>query len=160
MKVVPSSHQPQKLSQSHVLYDQLVYPLIFWTKAGGRGITESERLQGSATLIRKVLIAVILQPHDHFIHQLGTLREEFICAVYRRSIKLDIKYLAQAQRRCFAREGDIRDENSDGVPKGYALRTFIPPSLVDGDDYCYDVDIKCFAISKQMARPKSSSRSQ
>jgi hypothetical protein len=74
MEVLRSSYQPQELSQSHMLYDQLVYPLTFWTGAGGCGIMESERLQGWATLIRKVPIAIILQPRDLFIHQFGTLR--------------------------------------------------------------------------------------
>jgi hypothetical protein len=121
---------------------------------------ESERLQDSITLIREVLIALILQPHDHFIHELGTLREEFICAVYGRLINLDLKYLAQAQRRCFAREGEIRDENSERVAKEYGLRTFVLPSLVDSDEYWYHVAAKCFVISAQLGRPHSSSRSQ
>jgi hypothetical protein len=42
VEVVGSSYQPQKLSQSHVLYDQLGHPLIFWTGAGECGIVESE----------------------------------------------------------------------------------------------------------------------
>jgi hypothetical protein len=125
-----------------MLYDQLVYPLVFWTEAGGCGNMESERLQSSTALIRKVLIALILQRRDHFIHQLGALREEFICAVYGRLIDMDIKYAAQAQRRCIAREDQARDENSDGVPKEYGLRTFIPPSLIDNDEYWHHVTTK------------------
>jgi hypothetical protein len=66
---------------------------------------------------------------------------------------LDIKYLAQAQRRCFAREDEIRDENSDGVPKEYILRTFIPPSLVDIDEYWHHVAAKCFVVSTQLGAP-------
>jgi hypothetical protein len=130
-----------------MLYDQLVYPLIFWTGARGCGIMESEGLQDSTTMIRKVLIALILQRRDHFIHQLGTLREEFSCGVCGRLINLDIKDRAQVQRRCFAREDEIRGENSDGVPKEYSLRTFIPPSLVDMDENWHHVAAKCFAIS-------------
>jgi hypothetical protein len=52
-EVLRSSYQPQKLSQSYMLYDPLVYPLIFWTGAGGCGIVESERLQGSTTFLRQ-----------------------------------------------------------------------------------------------------------
>jgi hypothetical protein len=64
------------------------------------------------------------------------------------------KHLAQAQRRCFARDDEIRDENSDGVPKKYGLRTFIPPSLVDSDDYWHHTAAKCFAISTQLGAPR------
>jgi hypothetical protein len=70
MEVLRSSCQPQRLSQSHMLYNPLMYQLIFWTGAGGCRIMESERLQRSTTLIRKVLIAFILLPRNHFIHQL------------------------------------------------------------------------------------------
>jgi hypothetical protein len=114
LEVLEKSYKRQQLSQNHMLYDQLVYPLIFWTGSGGCGITESENLQGSTTLIRKVLISLILQPRNHFIHQLTSLREEFICAVSGRLIKIHIKYLAQAERRSFAREDEIRNHNPDG----------------------------------------------
>jgi hypothetical protein len=85
--------------------------------------------------IRKVLISLMLQPRDRFIHQLTTLREEFVCAVYGRLINITITFLAQAQRRCFAREDKIRNKNSDGVPKEYGLRTFIPPPLTTSNEY-------------------------
>jgi hypothetical protein len=34
---------------------------------------------------------------DYCIHELGTLREEFICAVYGRFVNLDTKYMTQAE---------------------------------------------------------------
>jgi hypothetical protein len=73
-----------------MLYDQLMYPLIFWTGSGGCGVMEFEKLQGCTTLIRKVLISLILQPRDHFIHQLRTIREEHICVVFGRLVNLNI----------------------------------------------------------------------
>jgi hypothetical protein len=73
LEVVRNFYHTQKLSQTHMLYDQLVYPLIFWTGPGGCGVMESEKLQGCTTLIQKVLISFILQSRDHFIHQLITL---------------------------------------------------------------------------------------
>jgi hypothetical protein len=68
MEVLRNTYQPQKLSQFHMLYDQLVYPLISWTGSGGCGVLQSENPQGSTTLIRKVLIFLMLQFRDHFIH--------------------------------------------------------------------------------------------
>jgi hypothetical protein len=114
---------------------------------------ESEKLQGYMTLIQKVLISFILQPRDHFIHQLITLREEFICAVFGRLVNLNIKFITQAQRRYFAREDEILDQNPGGSPKEYGLRTFIPPSLTDSDEYWRHIAPKCFAISIQLGSP-------
>jgi hypothetical protein len=112
-----------------------VYPLIFWTESGGCGVMESEKLQGCTTLIRKVLISVILLSRDHFIHQLINLREDFICAVFGRLVNLNRKFIVQAQRRYFARENEILDQNPERSPKEYGLRTFISPSLTDMDEY-------------------------
>jgi hypothetical protein len=136
-----------------MLYDQLVYLLIFWTGFGGCGVTESEKLQGCTTLIRKVLISLILQPRDHFFHQLITLREEFICAIFSRLVILNIKFIAQAQRGYFAREDEILDENPEESPKEYGLRTFIPPSLTDSNEYWRHVATKCFTISTHLGAP-------
>jgi hypothetical protein len=35
LEVVRNSYHTQKLSQAHLLYDQLGYQLIFWTESGG-----------------------------------------------------------------------------------------------------------------------------
>jgi hypothetical protein len=136
-----------------MLYDQFLYPLIFWNGSGGCGILDSENPHSATRHIRKVLISLMLQPRDYFIHQLTTLREEFIGAVDGRLINITITFLAQAQRRCFAREDEIRDKNSDGVPKEYGVRTFIPPSFTASDEYWHHVAAKCFALSKQLGPP-------
>jgi hypothetical protein len=114
------------------------------------GIWEITRLHDTHS---KVLISLILQPRDHFIHQLTTLREEFICTVFVCFVNLNIKFVAQAQRRYFARGDEILDQNSEGSPKEYGLRTFIPPSLTDNDEYWRHVATKCFAISTQLGSP-------
>jgi hypothetical protein len=121
LEVVRNSHHTQKLSQVHMVYNQLVYPLIFWTGSGGCSAMESEKLQGCTTLIRKVLISLILQPRDHFIHQLITLGEEFFCAVFGCLVHLNIKVIAQARRRYFAREDEIMDQNPEGVQSNMDL---------------------------------------
>jgi hypothetical protein len=53
LEVVRRPYHTQKLSQAHALYDQFVYPLIFWTGSGGCGVMESEKLQGCTRLIRQ-----------------------------------------------------------------------------------------------------------
>jgi hypothetical protein len=98
MEALRNSYQPQRLSQFHMLYDQLVYPLIFWNGSGRCDIIDSENPQGATRRIRKVLILLMLQPRDHFIHQLTALREGFICVVYGRLINITLTFLAQAQR--------------------------------------------------------------
>jgi hypothetical protein len=51
LEVVRNSYHTQKLSQAHVLYDQLVCLLIFCTGSGGCGVMESEKLRGCTTVI-------------------------------------------------------------------------------------------------------------
>jgi hypothetical protein len=55
--------------------------------------------------------------------------------VFGRLANLNIKFIAQAQRRYFATEDEILDRNPEGNPKEYGLRTVIPPSLTDSDEY-------------------------
>jgi hypothetical protein len=100
--------------------------LIFWGGSGGCGIMKSETFQDSAALIQKVLISLILQRRDHFVHQLITLREEIVCAVFSRLINLNKKFLAQAQRRCFASENEILDQNLDRMKKNMDLYVSLP----------------------------------
>jgi hypothetical protein len=153
LEVVRKSYRTQKLSQAQMFYDKLIYQLIFWTGSSGCGVMESEKLQGCTTPIRKVLISLILQPRDLFIQQLIPLREEFTCAIFGRLVNLDIKFIAQAQRRYFAGEDEILDQNPEGSPKESGLRTFIPPSLTDSDEYWRHIATKCFAISTQLDSP-------
>jgi hypothetical protein len=102
--------------------------------------------------MRKALVALVLQPREHFLHQMPTLREEFICAVSGRLININIKYLAEREKQ-LAREDEIRAGDDDQNPKEYGMRTFIPPSLTDSDEYWHHVATKCFAISTQLGPP-------
>jgi hypothetical protein len=92
-----------------------------------------------------VLISLVLQPRNLFIHQLRTLREELVSAVLDRLVNLKIKFLAQIQKQCFAGEYEILDQNPDERSKEYGPITFIPPSLTDRDEYWNHIATKCFA---------------
>jgi hypothetical protein len=46
-------------------------------------------------LTQNFLISLILQSRDHFIHQVKTLPEKFICAVSGGVINLKVTFLAQ-----------------------------------------------------------------
>jgi hypothetical protein len=151
IEVPLNSYQIQELCQFHMCYDQFLYPLISWTESGGCGILQSEKPEGAATLIREVLISLILQLCDHFIHQLATLREEFVCVVYGRLINLKAKFLAQEERRCFEREDEICAHECEDNLKEYGLRPFISHSLVDSYEYWHHVPANCFALSARLA---------
>jgi hypothetical protein len=58
-------------------------------------------------------------------------------------VNVNIKVLAQTQRWRFAREDEIGGKIPEGSSKEYVLRTFIPPSLMDGDENCSYVATKC-----------------
>jgi hypothetical protein len=100
----------------------------------GCGAIDAETIQGSTKRIRKVVICLILQPRDHFIHALETLREEFMGSVLRRLVNIARDWLFAAQRSSFARKDEIRgiDGAEDGQ-KEFGLRLFIPSSLIDTD---------------------------
>jgi hypothetical protein len=68
-------------------------------------------------------------------------------------VNLKIKFIAQAQRRCLAREDEILDQNPEGSPKEYGLRMFIPHSLTDSDEYWRHVATKWFDILTHMGSP-------
>jgi hypothetical protein len=136
-----------------MLYDQFVYPLIFWTGCGARGILESEELSGSMPLSRKVSVSFFWQPRDRFIHQMTSFREEFICPVSGHCVNFNIKFLAQAQRGRFAREDETHGGISKGIPRESGLGTLISPSLIDSDQYWRHPATKCFAISTQLGCP-------
>jgi hypothetical protein len=62
-------------------------------------------------LIQTVLISHTLHTRDHFNHQFMTLREAFISVISDRLVNFTIKFLAPTQRRCFAWEDEIPDDN-------------------------------------------------
>jgi hypothetical protein len=49
-----------------------------------------------------------------------------------------------------AREDEIHHGNPEGIPKEYCLGTFLPPSLLDGDEYWPNVTAKWFALSAHL----------
>jgi hypothetical protein len=153
IEAIKTGYRPTKLPQHVMVYDKLVYPLIFWDGHGGCGAVEQDQWRGATLLIRKSLISLVLQPRDHFIHSLATLREEFICAVAGRLANIRVKFLAQAQHRQFSREDEIRGDLGDSNLKEYGLRTFIPSSLTDSNEYWKEVATKCFTISTQFGAP-------
>jgi hypothetical protein len=57
IEAVKNCYQINKLSQNLMLYDQLVYPLIFWDGQGWCGSANSDGLKRVTTLIRKNLIS-------------------------------------------------------------------------------------------------------
>jgi hypothetical protein len=66
-------------------------------------------------------------------------------------VDIVIKFLGQTQRRCIARDDEISDENSDGVPKKHGHTTFL--FSVDANEYLHHVARKCVVISIQLAFP-------
>jgi hypothetical protein len=53
LNVVRNSYHTQRLSQTHMIYNQLVYPLVFWTGSGGYGVMESENCKAARLSFEK-----------------------------------------------------------------------------------------------------------
>jgi hypothetical protein len=58
-------------------------------------------------------------------------------------VNVNKKVLAQTQRWIFAREDEIGGKIPEGTSKECVLRTFVPPSLMDGDEHCSYAATKC-----------------
>jgi hypothetical protein len=152
-EVLRKNFRPLKLEQSHAIYDQLVYPLIFWEGTGGCGHLNGELTEKTTTQIRKVLISLMLQPRTHFLHSMETLREEFLCATYGRLVNIQVKWLLAAQH-LRARQDEISTpETNEDQEREYGLRTFIPASMTDSDQYWHAVKEKCFALTSKLGPP-------
>jgi hypothetical protein len=115
-------------------------------------VDEGAVIQGATGLIRKVAISLVMQRRDHFIHAMPTLREEFICTVSGWLINLNMKDLIRTQK-LLAREDELRRGEESEEPREYGLRNFIPPSVIDNDEYWRSVGTKCFAISSELGPP-------
>jgi hypothetical protein len=96
---------------------------------------------------------LVLQEWHSFIHKLGTLREEFVCAVSERLLSLKIKFLTNAEKRHFAREDEIRCQIANDEPQKHGLRMFPLSSLVDSNECWREVAMKCFPILTQLEAP-------
>jgi hypothetical protein len=83
-----TTYAVKRIKQWIIEYDQLASPLIFWNGKGACGAIDAETIQGLTKRIRKVLICLMLQPRDHFIHALETLREELISSLSRRLVNI------------------------------------------------------------------------
>jgi hypothetical protein len=135
-QVLKAKYQLEKVTQWTTQYDQLIYLLIFWNGRGGCGAKQGETMQGSTKRIRKVVICLMLQLRNHFLHALDTLREEFLCSVSSRLINIHINWLLAAQRSYLAREDEIRGiDGAENGEKGFGLRSFILSALTDTDQY-------------------------
>jgi hypothetical protein len=97
-------------------------------------------------------MALITPPRGYFLHGMGTLRAEFACALSERLVNLNIKYLAEREKELF-QEDEIRADGEQGNEKEFGIRTFIPPSLTDSDEYWHHVASRCFGISTQLGAP-------
>jgi hypothetical protein len=59
VEVVRHGYGRANLAQHEIVYDQLVYPLIFWSGTGGCGVASGDPPQGATTMIRKCAMALV-----------------------------------------------------------------------------------------------------
>jgi hypothetical protein len=77
-----------KFQQTTDLSDSLAYPFIFWNGMSGCGALGDEPIQACILRIGNVSIRLTSRPSGHFIHGLGKLREEILCAVSGRLVNV------------------------------------------------------------------------
>ena len=144
-KVLRKNFTPYNISLYGLNYDRLLYPLIFWNGNGGLGDPSEKCTHKVTTKIRHALICLLLRPRDHFIHQLPSLREEYLCATFGRLSNIYLQYNLKCQKNFFQREDEI--DHPDDDEKEYGIKSFISPSFVDSDSYWKQAAEKCFNLS-------------
>jgi hypothetical protein len=80
-EVLKKIYELTRIKQWAAQYDQLVYTLIFWNGKGWCGVKQDEPMQGPTRPIRKIVIYLMFEQRDYFLHAFEKLREEFICSV-------------------------------------------------------------------------------
>ena len=73
--------------------------------------------------MRFVCRSILYQPMKHYIHKLSTLREEFLCSLYGRIMKMRIDYAFKRQLLQYRSDMVLHPQNSSD--KG-DIKTFIP----------------------------------
>ena len=144
-KVLKNNFTPYNISIYGLNYDRILYPLIFWNGNGGFGDPSEKWAPKVTTKIRHSLICLLLRPRNHFIHQIPSLREEYLCATFGRLANISLQYNLKCQRNYFQREDEI--DSPDDDEKEYGIKSFISPSFVDSDSYWKLAAEKCFNLS-------------
>jgi hypothetical protein len=153
ISTIRKNYGVKPIPPTQMIYDQLIYPLLFSKGKGGAGVEEHASRQGATLLMRKTAISGMLQPQDNDLHLVFLLREEWGCSLCGRLINEKVKWLLNAEHRYFGREDEIRAGFGSGNDKEYGLRNFIPPSLTDSDEYWRRVRTKCFALTTRFGPP-------
>ncbi len=102
------------------------------------------------TKIRLCTKALMMQPHDHWIHKLGTLREEFMIHQYCKLIYCQTEYWLNKQR-LNAKEKYL-DPNYSGTSISDGIKTFIPKSMT-GATYWKEIQNNGFILSSKFGAP-------
>jgi hypothetical protein len=71
-------------------------------------------------------------------------------------VNFQVKWLLSAQHLLMAREDEVSGaDTNDDQETEFGLRTFIPASMTDSDQYWQAVKEKCFALTSKLGRPTS-----
>ena len=144
------NYPTKSIPPDSALYDQLLYPVIFWNGKGGIGKLANEANWGTREM-KFALKAICLQPPDSFVKQCSVLLDEFLCAGYGRymQIKVNKTFSLQLQMR---QQDEIskRHEFSD---KTYGIKTYIPATLTGSPTYWNNVAKNAFYLSMVLGPP-------
>lgn len=123
------------------LYDQMVYPLLFFDGHGGFG--NDEEVPG--TLAKKFKCFLFQPREDSFAHQSGLLMEELIADTYGRYFDNKLTY-AYTHIRNLVSERDLRHpENPE-----FGRRLFIPASVPGSRAYFQKLNYDAAALTLRL----------
>ena len=150
-----NKYKTKSIYASSSLYDQLIYPLLFWNGSGGCGRLENENKFNSTTF-RYCLKAMCLMGKDYFLNKCPFLREEYICSVYGRLMQMRINFQFNLQMKILnekeVRNGDIFENGNQNLKQG--IKTYIPASITGSPEYWKSVADGAFYLTLILGPPK------
>ena len=148
-----SNYRTKSIPADSALYDQLLYPLIFWNGSGGIGKLENENHWDSSEM-KYALKAICLQPPNSFIKQCSVLLDEFLCSCYGRlmQIRINKEFNLQLQMR---RQDEVQSKNGSNITQKdqFGEKTYIPATLTGSPSYWKNVSKNGFYLSLVLGPP-------
>ena len=138
------------------LYDQLLYPLLYWNGTGGIGKLYDDEPWKPKDM-RYALRAICLQPPTSYCKQCSVLLDEYLCSGYGRDMQIKVNKAFQIQLSLInQKEALERCENQINKTKSnneFGIKTFIPATLTGSPSYWNSVSKNGFYLSMILGAP-------
>ena len=153
-----NDYQTKMVPVNSALYDQLVYPLLYWNGQGGIGKLYPEEHWKSRDM-RFALRAICLQPPQSYCKQCSVLLDEYLCSGYGRDLQIKVNKAFQIQMSLLSQKEALNglnesvSESYDKDKNQFGIKTFIPATFTGSPAYWNSVAKNGFYLSMILGAP-------